>query len=96
MFRDDLPTGALVVRTSATGSPQYEAKWRDSKRRQLKRRLGPAWLEPDENGGWRKRRGRVRAGFLDERRAHVEMASAISEHEEGLRREEAYRSALRG
>lgn len=93
MLRDELPTGALVVRTSATGSPQYEAKWRDSKRRQRKRRLGPAWLERDENGGWRKRRGRVRAGFLDERRAHVEMASAIAEHEEELRREPVNREA---
>lgn len=93
MYRDELPTGALVVRTSATGSPQYEAKWRDSKRRQMKRRLGPAWLERNEDGGWRRRRGRVRAGFLDERRAHVEMARAIAEHEEELSREPLNRTA---
>jgi hypothetical protein len=82
-----------VVRASATGAPLYEAKWRDSKRRQRKRRLGPAWLERDESGGWRKRPGRVRAGFLDERRAHVEMARVIAEQEEELRREPLNREA---
>jgi integrase len=93
VYRDDPPTGALVVRASATGAPLYEAKWRDSKRRQRKRRLGPAWLERDEGGGWRRRRGRVRAGFLDERRAHVEMARVIAEQDEELRREPVDREA---
>jgi len=93
MYRETLPTGSLIVRPNVAGAPQYEAKWRDSRHRQRKRRLGPAWLEPDEEGGWRKRRGRVREGFLDERRAHVEMARAISEHEEELRREPVNRAA---
>lgn len=51
--------GALIVRASK-GVPFYEAKWRDATSKQRKRRLGRAWLEPDPEGGWRKRRGRVR------------------------------------
>lgn len=73
-------TGALIVRTHK-GVPFYEAKWRDATRRQRKRRLGRAWLEPDSNGGWTKRRGRIREGFLDERRAYREMSRVIAEVE---------------
>jgi hypothetical protein len=49
--------GALIVRAHKS-VPFYEAKWRDATRKQRKRRLGRAWLEPDPDGGWRKRRGR--------------------------------------
>jgi integrase len=84
MFADALPTGSLVVRQHKD-RPFYEAKWRDSQRNQCKRRLGPAWLEKDSRGAWRRRRGRVRDGYLDDRRAHVEMARLIEEHEEELR-----------
>ncbi len=72
--------GALIVRASK-GVPFYEAKWRDATRKQRKRRLGRAWLEPDPEGGWRKRRGRVRDGFLDEKRAYREMSRVIAEVE---------------
>jgi integrase len=72
--------GALIVRASK-GVPFYEAKWRDGTRKQRKRRLGRAWLEPDPEGGWRKRRGRVRDGFLDEKRAYREMSRVITEVE---------------
>jgi len=72
--------GALIVRAHK-GVPFYEAKWRDATRKQRKRRLGRAWLEPDPDGGWRKRRGRVRDGFLDEKRAYREMSRVIAEVE---------------
>lgn len=72
--------GALIVRAHK-GVPFYEAKWRDATRKQRKRRLGRAWLEPDPDGGWRKRRGRVRNGFLDEKRAYREMSRVIAEVE---------------
>ena len=65
--------------------PFYEAKWRDSRRTQCKRRLGPAWLEHNVEGSWSKRRGRVRDGFLDERAAYIAMAAAIERREEELR-----------
>ncbi len=62
--------GFLHVR-DYKGKPFYEAKWRDLERTQRKRRLGPAWLELDPTTGeWVPRRGRVRRGFLDERRAY--------------------------
>jgi integrase len=80
MAAQDIATGALVVRAHK-GQPFFEGKWRDSTGRQVKRRLGPAWLEADSGGGWRKRKGRVREWFLDEPRAHVALAGSIAEHE---------------
>lgn len=79
------PTGVLVVERGKgpnAGQAFYAAKWRASNdQRQVKRRLGPAWLDADPTGGWKVRRGRVRDGFLDERRAHAEMARLIEELE---------------
>ena len=76
-----LPDGSLVIETGKgpnAGQAFYAAKWRASKdQRQVKRRLGPAWLDPDPGGGWKVRRGRLKSGYLDERRAHVEMARVI-------------------
>ncbi len=82
------PTGALVVAKSSDG-PVYEAKWRRAGR-QIKRRVGPAWLEHAPDGkGWRPRRGRVPDGYLDEKRATVRMAEMIAEHEQEERAIEA-------
>jgi integrase len=75
-----IETGALIVRAHK-GTPFYEAKWRDGRRRPRKRRLGRAWLEPDPRGGWKRRRGRVCRGYLDERSAYREMARVIAEIE---------------
>ena len=77
-------SGALIV-AERGGGPVYQAKWRDSTRRQLKRTLGPAWVERDgDGGGWRTRRGRTRDGFLDEKTAIVKMRRVIDEHEAAL------------
>jgi integrase len=82
------PTGALLVVERGDG-PVYEAKWRRG-RRQVKRRVGPAWLERGESGkGWRPRRGRMPEGFLDEKRATVRMAELIAEHDQTERAIEA-------
>jgi integrase len=83
-------SGALVVRAHNDRS-FYEAKWRDSGRTQCKRRLGAAWLERGADGTWTKRRGRVREGFLDERRAYNAMAAEIGRREEELRLSESAR-----
>src|SRR5262245_220188 len=80
MPTDQLPTGALWVRVHRD-RPFYEAKWRH-KGKQVSRRIGPAWLEADGKGGWKPRRGRVRDGFYDEKRAHVRMAELITAHAE--------------
>jgi len=75
--------GFLHVR-SYNGRPFFEARWRDRDRVQRRRRLGPAWVEPDPNGGWKPRSGRVRRGYLDERRAYPLMAAVIKAHEEQI------------
>jgi integrase len=66
----------LVVRARKHGEPCWEVKWRVGGR-QVKRRLGPAWLAPDGDGGWTRRRGRPRDGALDERAAHAAALQAI-------------------
>lgn len=75
--------GVLLVVARKSG-PAYYGKWRDSGGRQVKKRLGPAWLEPDGNGSWRKRRGRVSPGHLDARAAIVRMSEEIAAHEVDL------------
>lgn len=90
MLPDELPTGALLTRERKRAGIVYEVKWRDSTRTQRKKMLGRAWLERDAAGNLVRPRGRVKPGFLDERRAHVEMARVIREHQEEL-----YRQPLR-
>jgi integrase len=75
-----MPNGTLVIREHRRRA-FYEAKWRDRGRRQVKRRLGLAWVERDAEGNWRKRRGRVRPGYLDERDAYVELRRVIDGHD---------------
>ncbi len=70
-----LPTAALIV-CEQRGEAHYEAKFRYGGR-QVKRRIGRAWLTRDDTGGWRPRRGRVPDGYLDERRAHVAAAEFV-------------------
>src|SRR5665213_3000841 len=78
------PTGALVV-VGRADRPVYEAKWRRAGR-QVKRRVGPAWLErATDDSGWVTRRGRVPEGYVDEKRATVRMAELIAEHDEDER-----------
>jgi integrase len=74
------PTGALVVRPGEDGRPFYEAKWRRAGR-QVKRRVGPAWLESGPHGVWRPRRGRPPAGWFDEKRATIRLAEMVVEHD---------------
>ena len=50
----------------------------------MKRRLGPAWLESDDHGGVQRRRGRAKAGFLDEPAAIVAKDRLVREVEREL------------
>jgi hypothetical protein len=92
------PVYNLVVRSGKGDQPYYEVKWRAGGR-QLKRRLGPPWLERAD-GGWARRRGRVRDGFLDERAAHaaavdaIDLAAAEIAEQDRLAREAASRPVL--
>jgi hypothetical protein len=73
------PSATIVVREHR-GHPFYEAKFRHEGR-QVKRRIGSAWLERDpETSGWRRRRGRVPDDAFDERRAHVQSARIVGEY----------------
>jgi integrase len=72
-----IPAPSLVVREH-NGQPFYEAKFRHGGR-QVKRRVGPAWLE-QQHGAWQPRKGRVTDGYYDERRAHVRAAELATEH----------------
>lgn len=84
MNEEKLPVGTLVVREHG-GQPYYEAKWRH-RGKQVKRRVGKAWVKRGPDGGWVKRRGWVPDGFFDERRAHVRMAELIERYVEGQRK----------
>jgi len=72
---DLVPAAALIV-CEQRGEAYYEAKFRYGGR-QVKRRIGRAWLTRDDAGSWRPRRGRVADGYLDERRAHVAAAEFV-------------------
>jgi integrase len=85
MYQDMMPVGYLL-KVAEGGEVYFEAKWRDTRGRQRKRRLGKAWLVQSKDG-FERRRGRVRPGYLDERRAHIEMSKVIAECEEELDRE---------
>lgn len=73
---------AIVIVPSKTGDgAYYEAKWRDRDGRQVKRRLGQAWVEPASGSadGWCKRRGRTPEGWLDPRTVHVAAAETVEQ-----------------
>ena len=68
------PTATVFIREQR-GQAFYEAFWRYGGK-QLKRRLGPAWLDQGLPASGLARQGRVAEGFLDERRAHVAAAES--------------------
>jgi len=81
------PVGAILFRggKGAAADVVYAvAKWRDSTGRQNYRRVGRAWLKPDGDGAWRKRRGRPPEGYLDRRAAERAMDALIDETEREL------------
>src|ERR1700679_878787 len=64
---DRTPLAQLHVREQG-GRYFYEAKfWFQG--RQVKRSGGPGWLEADDSGGYKPRRGRPGQGFYEERTA---------------------------
>lgn len=81
---EQLEQSNLVIRLreGAQDKCYWDAQWRYRTRplepwRLKKRRLGLAWQERDENGAWRKRRGRCPEGWLDERAAHLAAVAAM-------------------
>jgi len=73
------PNATIVVREHR-GRPFYEAKFRHNGR-QVKRRIGSAWLERDpDTGSWRPNRGRVPDGSYDERGAIIAASQLVASH----------------
>jgi integrase len=69
-------------RAGAGDKVYWDADWRwreqgDAQWRTRKQRLGLAWQEADDQGGWRKRTGRCREGWLDERAANVAAVATV-------------------
>jgi integrase len=92
----------LRVREGTKGRLYWDAQWRyrTSSRAawtHRKQRIGLAWQERDEAGGWRKRRGRCPEGWLDEHAATLAATAAMREHVLELQREaeRLYREANR-
>lgn len=70
----------LLVLERQSG-PVYYAKWRDSTKTQVMKRLGPAWVER-HGDVWRKRRGTLPDGHLVPSVAAERMREVIDAHEE--------------
>jgi integrase len=84
--RVEVSTLRVRVRAGAGGKVYWDAEWRwredpGTPWRSRKQRLGLAWQEPDGAGGWRKRAGRCREGWLDERAANVAAVAAVEAFE---------------
>jgi integrase len=72
------PTARPYIRERASG-PHWYGKWsRDGT--PVIRALGRAWVEPDGEGGWRRKRGRAPQGTLTEAQAAETMLRLVREH----------------
>jgi hypothetical protein len=95
----EVPQSWLVAAVARNGTVVYEAGWRHREAngalKTMKRRLGPAWLERDDDGGLRRRRGRPKPGFLDEPAAIVAKDRLVRtvEHQLAERADAAERKA---
>lgn len=74
--------GALIVMEREVGLVYY-AKWRDSTRTQVMRKLGPAWIER-HGTAWRRRRGTVPQDHLVPNTAVERMRELIDAHERAV------------
>ena len=62
------------------GGVYWYAKW-SRRGTPVVRSLGPAWMEPDGIGAWRKRRGRPPEDHLTETQAHARMLELVQSHD---------------
>lgn len=80
-------TARPIIRPDTNGEPKWNAKWSRAGR-QIWRTIGPAWVEPDGSGGWRRRKGRAAAGYLTENEAVAAMLTLVAEHDADQTRQE--------
>jgi hypothetical protein len=50
--RDPASTAFLLVEKFKNGDPVWAVKWRSADGTRPRRRMAPAWLVSDGNGGW--------------------------------------------
>lgn len=74
-------TAHPIIRADTKGEPKWNAKWSRGGR-QVWRTMGPAWVEPNGLGGWRRRKGRPASGHLTEQEAVAAMLALVVEHDE--------------
>jgi hypothetical protein len=74
------PKASILIREHG-GRPFYEAFWRLNGK-QVKRRIGPAWLDRNpDTGSWDvRRKGRVPDGHYDQRDATVRAAAIVADY----------------
>ena len=82
------PTVHLLAPVERSSGPVYLVKWREPGGTQVKKRIGPAWVERGQvpvghrratrHPGWIKRRGRLPAGYFTEDSA-IASAQAVIE-----------------
>lgn len=77
----NIPVPSIRVREHK-GRIFYEAVFR-YEGKQVGRRVGPAWLERDRAGGFRKRKGKLEPGFFDDRTVHVRAAEIVASYVSG-------------
>lgn len=80
-------TARPIIRADAKGEPKWNAKWSRGGH-QIWRTIGPAWVEPDGVGGWRRRKGRPAAGYLTKNEAVAAMLALVAEHDADQTRQE--------
>lgn len=73
------PSARPFLRQRATGCYWY-GKWSRNGQPVI-RALGRAWVEPDGNGGWRRKRGRPPEEVLTEAMAAERMLALVREHD---------------
>lgn len=79
---DPLLSAFLLVEERKGGVPVWAVKWRSAGGERLRRRIGAdAWVERDDAGGWKPRRGRPAPDCLTEFQARRRMATVIEEVE---------------
>lgn len=85
----------VVVRETIAGEPVWHVFWRSPRtgRKGRMRRVGPAWLQHDQDGQWVKRKGRPRDGLLDERAATVAARQIVDDAERELVKTDVQRKA---
>src|SRR5437868_14983579 len=77
------PSARPFIRERATG-PFWYGKWARNGQPVI-RALGRAWVEPDGNGGWHRKRGRSPDGALTEAEAAERMLALVREHDSDQR-----------